>query len=53
MAALASITNVVDQVFERYDRNRNGYLDLDETREFIKDTLADLGSANEFSEEAF
>ena len=52
-AAVQAIANTVNQVFEKYDRNQNGVLDLDETREFVKDTLLDNGMGSQFSEEAF
>ena len=48
-----SIQGVIDQIWYRYDVDRNGALDKIETIKFVKDTLGNLGGGEEFSDEAF
>ena len=33
------IDKLLDEIFEKYDADENGYLDLDETKIFLKDYL--------------
>ena len=48
-----AIQGVIDQIWDTYDVDRNGYLDKDETKKFVKDTLGNLSGGDEFSDEAF
>ena len=42
---------VVDAIWVKYDVNKSGSLDMDESREFVKDILKDVGG--DFSEAVF
>ena len=44
---------VIDQIWDAYDADKDGELDKAETKKLVKDTLGDLGSGNEFSDDAF
>jgi hypothetical protein len=44
---------IIDQIWGTYDVDRSGALDKEETKKLVKDTLGNLGSGDEFSEEAF
>ena len=48
-----TIDRVVGQIWETYDADRSGALDKRETRKFVQDTLGNLGSGDEFSDDAF
>ena len=48
-----AIQGVIDQIWETYDVDKNGSLDKEETKKFVQDTLGNLGSGDEFSQEAF
>ena len=48
-----AIQGVIDQIWDTYDVDKSGALDKDETKKFVQDTLGNLGSGDEFSEEAF
>ena len=47
------INKCVNDIWAEYDKDGNGYLDKDETKKFVQDTLGNLGSGDEFSQEAF
>jgi Ca2+-binding EF-hand superfamily protein len=46
---------VIDNIWEKYDTDGNGTLDIDEARFFVKDILKDLGDddGNVFQEEVY
>ena len=48
-----AIQGVIDQIWDTYDVDKSGALDKDETKKFVQDTLGNLGSGDEFSNEAF
>ena len=48
-----AIQGVIDQIWETYDADKSGALDKEETKKFVQDTLGNLGSGDEFSDEAF
>ena len=48
-----AIAGVIDQIWATYDVDNSGALDKEETKKFVQDTLGNLGSGDEFSEEAF
>ena len=48
-----AIQGVIDQIWETYDVDKSGALDKEETKKFVQDTLGNLGSGDEFSQEAF
>ena len=48
-----AIQGVIDQIWDTYDVDRSGALDKEETKKFVQDTLGNLGSGDEFSQEAF
>lgn len=43
----------MDNLWDEYDADGNGTLDIDETRNFIKSIMLQVPGAQEFSEEAF
>ena len=47
------IGNCVDDIFAIYDVDNSGSLDKEETKKFIIKTLAEVTSADDFSEEDF
>ena len=48
-----AIQGVIDQIWSTYDVDNSGALDRDETKKFVQDTLGNLGSGDDFSDEAF
>merc|ERR1712086_1080060 len=48
-----AIQGVIDQIWDTYDVDKSGELDKEETKKFVQDTLGNLGSGDEFSQEAF
>ena len=48
-----AIQGVINQIWETYDVDKSGALDKEETKRFVQDTLGNLGSGDEFSQEAF
>ena len=46
-----AIQGVIDQIWETYDVDKSGALDKEETKKFVQDTLGNLGSGDEFSDE--
>ena len=46
---------VIDNIWDKYDEDGNGSLDLDETRVFVQDILKDLGDedGNIFDEQVY
>merc|ERR1712046_261104 len=48
-----AIQGVIDQIWDTYDVDKSGALDKEETKKFVQDTLGNLGSGDEFSDEAF
>ena len=47
-----AIQGVIDQIWSTYDVDNSGALDRDETKKFVQDTLGNLGSGDDFSDEA-
>ena len=47
------VQKVVDELWAEYDKDNSGALDKEETKKFVQDTLGNLGSGDEFSQEAF
>jgi len=47
------IRKCVDDIWREYDKDNSGALDKEETKKFVQDTLGNLGSGDEFSDEAF
>jgi len=52
-AAEQAVTEVVDMLWKEYDKDGNGYMDKEETRRFIVDTLKSLGHVGELQESDF
>merc|ERR1711977_421476 len=48
-----AVQGVIDQIWEKYDVDKSGALDKEETKKFVIDTLGNLGSGDDFSDEAF
>ena len=53
MSKTEALKEVVDDLWDKYDDDYNGFLDKDETRNFMKDILNQVPNAQEFSEDAF
>ena len=51
MSGEKSIPDAVEEIWKKYDKDSNGYLDKSEMKVFIKDTMCELGE--EFPEEIF
>ena len=54
--AITNLRTVVpntSQIWDTYDVDKSGALDKEETKKFVQDTLGNLGSGDEFSQEAF
>ena len=49
----SALDGLIDQIWEQYDVDLSGALDKEETRKFVTDTLGNLGSGGDFSDEAF
>ena len=47
------LSGVIDQIWDTYDIDKSGALNKKETMKFVQENLGDLGSGDEFSEEAF
>jgi Ca2+-binding EF-hand superfamily protein len=47
------IDKIIEEVWIRYDKDKNGYLNRKETREFLKKSLSDLHEGEKFSELKF
>ncbi len=48
-----AIQGVIDQIWDKYDVDKSGALDKEETKKFVQDTLGNLGSGDDFSDDAF
>lgn len=48
-----TIQDVIDNIWETYDVDKSGALDKEETKKFVQETLGQMGSGDEFSDEAF
>lgn len=48
-----ALKEVVDELWDKYDDDFNGYLDFDETRNFMQDIMKQIPNSQEFSEEAY
>mmetsp|Transcript_3541 Transcript_3541/g.6846 ORF Transcript_3541/g.6846 Transcript_3541/m.6846 type:complete len:166 (+) Transcript_3541:98-595(+) len=48
-----AIQGVIDQIWDTYDHDKSGHLCKEETKRFVQQTLGNLGSGDEFSQEAF
>merc|ERR1739844_840068 len=57
MAQSSEIGNVigkcVDEIWSKYDDDNNGYLDKQETKRFVQDTLADMADGAGFNDDDF
>ena len=49
----AVIDKCVEDIWKNYDKDNSGALDKGETREFVKNTLTEMGEGGEFGESDF
>ena len=49
----AVIAKCVDDIWAEYDKDGNGNLDKNETKAFVKKTLAEMSGGDEFSDDDF
>ncbi len=47
------IEKCIDDIWRTYDKDNSGYLDKVETKQFVKNTLTELGERGEFSQGDF
>ena len=47
------IGKCVDEIWSKYDDDNNGYLDKQETKRFVQDTLADMADGAGFNDDDF
>ena len=47
------ISKCVDEIWTKYDDDGNGYLDKNETKQFVQDTLADMSDGAGFNDDDF
>ena len=47
------IKKCVDEIWAKYDSDGNGYLDKQETKQFVKDTLQDMSDGDGFNDGDF
>jgi Ca2+-binding EF-hand superfamily protein len=52
-AAEQEINDMIDEVWAKYDVDKNGYLDKIETKKFVLDTLGKFEARTQFSDEMF
>ena len=49
----SGIQGIIDNIWETYDVDKTGALDKEVFRKLVQDTLGNLGSSDEYPEEAF
>ena len=47
------IEKCIDDIWKTYDKDNSGFLDKAETKQFVKNTLSEMGENGEFSEGDF
>ena len=47
------IEKCIDDIWKTYDKDNSGFLDKGETRQFVKNTLTEMGETGDFSETDF
>ena len=47
------IQQCVDDIWSEYDKDNSGFLDKEETKQFVKNTLNEMQDNNDFSETDF
>ena len=47
------IDKTIDDIWDSYDKDKSGFLDKNETKQFVKSTLMEVGDNGAFSEEEF
>ncbi len=47
------IDQCIDDIWRTYDKDQSGYLDKNETRQFVRNTLVEMGDKGQFSESNF
>ena len=47
------IARCVDEIWGKYDRDGNGNLDKEETKQFVRETLSDMADGASFNESDF
>ena len=45
------LEQVIDEIWDEFDEDRGGTLDMDETRRFVRTTLMEMGESPEYREE--
>ena len=48
-----AIKDLIDDLWYKYDKDDSGSIDKEETKQFIKDNLPNIGSSTGFTDEAF
>ena len=47
------IEKCIEDIWKNYDKDKSGALDKEETKNFVKNTLTEMGEKGEFSEADF
>ena len=47
------IEKCIDDIWKTYDKDNSGFLDKQETKVFVKNTLSEMGESAEFAEQDF
>ena len=47
------IQKCVDDIWTKYDQDNSGFLDKEETKKFVKDTMQEMSDGGEWNDEEF
>ena len=47
------INKCVDDIWDKYDKDMSGFLDKEETKAFVKDTMQEMSDNGEWKDEEF
>ncbi len=47
------IEKCIDDIWKNYDKDNSGFLDKEETRAFVKNTLTEMGETGDFGDTDF
>ena len=48
-----AVHDMIDQIYDKYDVDKSGVLEKEEARKLVQEGMGNLGSGDEFSNEAF
>lgn len=47
------VQNTIQEIWDNFDKDKSGFLDKNEAKQFVKSTLMEVGDNGEFSETEF